>query len=215
MRGRIAVQILLASCAFGVAGCGGAGSPKPKAPMGFFITSVGPGDGGNLGGIAGADAHCQKLASAVGAGQRWWRAYLSAPSIDGRPAVNARDRIGSGPWFNAKGVEVADSVRSLHADSRGLSWQNSLTESGAVVPSNIHDMLTGSNPDGTLAVSPDLSCRGWTSDTVGLAMVGHHDRRGGGDRPESWNSAHRSAGCSARALDSTGGAGLFYCFAAN
>jgi hypothetical protein len=215
MVSRIVAQVVIALSIVCGSGCDG-GASQPRPAMGFFITSVGLGDGGNLGGIEGADAHCQKLASAVGAGQRTWRAYLSAPATAGRPAINARDRIGTGPWFNAKGVAVANSVRGLHADGGALGFPNSVTESGATVPVNIHDMLTGSNPDGTLAsVTPDLTCRGWTSDSVGLAMVGHYDRRGGGERPDSWNSAHRSAGCSAKALDSTGGAGLFYCFAVN
>jgi hypothetical protein len=184
--------------------------------MSFFITSVGSGDGGNLGGVEGADAHCQKLAAAAGAGGRQWRAYLSAPATASHPAVNARDRIGQGPWFNARGTQVAANPRDLHADANVLGWKQSLTEHGAQVNSNIHDILTGSTPEGLLAGTvPDVSCYGWTSTRAGRPMVGHHNRMGGGDRPTSWNSAHLSASCTPRGLDSMGGAGLFYCFAIN
>jgi hypothetical protein len=204
----------LAGCLIASSGCRRA--PNNPAAMSFFITSVGLGDGGNLGGIEGADAHCQKLASDVGAGGRQWRAYLSAPATANHPAINARERIGRGPWLNAKGLQVAATPVELHADGSALGSRNSLTERGTQINSNVHDMLTGSTPDGVLAgVVPDATCHGWTSNSGGHAMVGHHDRRGGGDRPTSWNSAHQSASCSAKGLDSTLGAGLFYCFAIN
>lgn len=187
----------------------------------FFITSKGPGNGANLGGLAGADKHCQALAQAAGAGNHVWRAYLSAAPADGQPKVDARDRIGSGPWHNAKGVVVADSVAALHSDANKLSKDHSLTETGAVVNGrgdtpNRHDILTGSNLDGTLATGEtNQTCSNWTSaDEQGIAMVGHHDRQGGGTNPTSWNSAHPSRGCSQANLQGTGGDGLFYCFAA-
>jgi hypothetical protein len=190
--------------------------------MSFFITSAGPGDGANLGGIAGADKHCQSLAAAVGAGNRTWRAYLSAAAAAGQSAVNARDRIGKGPWTNAKGVVVAKDVAHLHSDMNGLSKENSLTEKGAMVNGrgdnpNQHDILTGSQADGTLAPatapSTDATCGNWTSNGPGSAMVGHHDRQGGGAAPTSWNASHASKGCSQANLVATGGNGLFYCFA--
>jgi hypothetical protein len=209
----VAGSIVLVSCAIGSTGCGTA--PRQPAAMSFFITSVGPGDGGNLGGLDGADAHCQKLAAASGAGGRKWRAYLSAPAVGIQPAVNARDRIGQGPWFNAKGVQIAANLAGLHGDNL-LNATNSLTELGDPVKASIHDILTGSTPDGRLAgTTPDMTCHAWTSNSGGRAMLGHHNRGGGGDRPTSWNSAHQSASCSARGFDSTGGAGLFYCFAEN
>jgi hypothetical protein len=190
-------------------------------PLGFFITSVGKGDGANLGGLAGADAHCQSLAAAAGAGNRTWRAYLSATAAAGQPAVNAKDRIGSGPWYNAKGVMVAQNVADLHNDATTkLGKENSLTEKGAVVNGrgdtpNMHDILTGSNLDGTLATGTgDTTCGNWTSNGTGSALVGHHDRQGGGANPNSWNSAHPSKGCSQANLVATGGNGFFYCFAA-
>jgi hypothetical protein len=188
-------------------------------PMGFFITSVGPGQGANLGGLAGADKHCQTLAAAAGAGNRTWRAYLSAAASGGQPAVNARDRIGSGPWANAKGVVVAQNVADLHSENNKLSKENSLTEKGAVVNGrgdtpNRHDILTGSQLDGTLATGAgDATCQNWTSSGEGSAMVGHHDRQGGGANPTSWNASHGSKGCSQANLVATGGDGLFYCFA--
>jgi len=196
------------------------GAPDaPVQAMSFFITSVGPGDGANLGGLAGADRHCTTLAEAAGITGKEWRAYLSAAARDGQPAVNARDRIGSGPWYNAKGELVARDVAHLHSDDNALGKQGSLNEKGAVVNGrgdtpNQHDILTGSNPDGTLAVdSTDTTCGNWTSNGAGSAMVGHHDKIGGGARPNSWNSAHASRGCSQRDLIGTGGNGLFYCFA--
>ena len=187
----------------------------------FFITSVGSGNGANLGGLAGADAHCQKLASAVGAGSRTWRAYLSMPASGGQAAVNARDRIGKGPWQNAKGVAVAQSVADLHSDKNLLGKEGSLTEKGDVVNGrgdtpNTHDILTGSQLDGTAgAVGADSTCNGYASSAEGSVLMGHHDKQGGGANPNSWNSAHGSKGCSQANLVATGGAGLFYCFAAN
>jgi hypothetical protein len=188
------------------------GAQKP-AGMSFFITSAGPGKGADLGGLEGADKHCQQLAQAAGAGNRTWRAYLSA---GGAKPVNAKDRIGAGPWVNAKGVTVASSVADLHSDANKLSKENSLTEKGEVVNGrgdtpNRHDILTGSNLDGTLA--GENTCNNWTSSGEGSAMVGHHDRVGGGQNPTSWNSAHPSKGCSQENLRGTGGDGLIYCFA--
>jgi len=185
--------------------------------LSFFITSSNPGKGGDLGGLAGADAHCAALAKAAGAPNREWRAYLSAAAADGKPAVNAKDRIGTGPWFNAKGVQVAASVADLHSDANKLSKENSLNEKGEVnngrgdTP-NRHDILTGTNLDGTAAAA---TCNNWTSSAAdGGAQVGHHDRQGGGQNPTSWNSAHATPGCSIDKLRSVGGEGYFYCFAA-
>ncbi len=186
-------------------------------PLGFFITSVGSGNGANLGGLSGADAHCQKLASAVGAGSRTWRAYLSGTE-NGKP-VNAKDRIGAGPWANAKGVIIAQNVAELHGENK-LTKDTQLTEKGAVVNGrgdtpNTHDILTGSQLDGTAFTDgADHTCNNWTSNDTGSAQVGHHDRQGGGANPTSWNNAHASKGCSQANLVGTGGAGLFYCFAA-
>ena len=183
--------------------------------MSFFITSVGSGDGANLGGLAGADAHCQKLASAVGAGNKQWRAYLST---QGANAVNAKDRIGPGPWFNSKGVQIAANVAELHGENK-LTKETQLTEKGTIVNGrgdtpNQHDILTGSNLDGTApAAGEDRTCGNWTSNGEGSAFVGHHDRQGGGANPTSWNSAHASKGCSQQNLIGTGGNGYFYCFA--
>jgi hypothetical protein len=192
-------------------------------PMTFFITSKGPGDGANLGGLAGADKHCQNLATAAGAGNRIWRAYLSATASEGQPAVNARDRIGKGPWYNAKGARVADDVADLHSDQNKLGKQTSLTETGEVVNGrgdnpNRHDILTGSQTDGTAWAGDPLrtTCGNWTKNgSDGSASVGHHDRQGGGTNPTSWNFAHPSNGCGQENLRATGGDGLFYCFASN
>jgi hypothetical protein len=191
-----------------------------EGSLSFFITSQGPGDGANLGGLAGADAHCQKLAAAAGAGNKTWRAYLSKDASDGKPAVNAKDRIGSGPWYNAKGVKVAENVADLHSDNNKLSKENSITEKGAVVNGrgdtpNQHDILTGSQADGTAFTDgADHTCKNWTSNGEGSANVGHHDRQGGGPAPTSWNASHGSRGCSQQNLIGTGGNGYFYCFAA-
>jgi hypothetical protein len=198
------------------------GGPPP--PMTFFITSVGLGDGANLGGLAGADAHCQKLATAVGAGSRTWRAYLSASAQGNQPAVNARDRIGPGPWHSAKGGIVARDLAHLHGDTLDLARagnqihrMTALTEKGDPVKGagdtpNEHDILTGSMGDGRAYTDgQDHTCGNWTSNATGNAQVGHHDRTGGPGT--SWNSVHASAGCSQPALIKTGGAGYFYCFA--
>ena len=190
-----------------------------QSSMTFFITSVGSGKGADFGGLAGADRHCQALATAAGAGNRTWRAYLST---QGSPAVNARDRIGKGPWQNAKGVVVARNLDELHG-TNNLNKQTALTEKGAVVNGrgdspNQHDILTGSQPDGTaIAGSDDRTCGNWTKSGEGVAQLGHHDRMGlRDDEPSrSWNSSHPSRGCSDDALRSTGGAGLLYCFASN
>ena len=186
--------------------------------MSFFLTSVGPGDGANLGGLAGADAHCATLAATAGVTSGNWRAYLSASPAEGQPAVNARDRIGSGPWYNAQGVMVARDLDHLHSEASNAGKQVTLNERGEVVNGrgdtpNRHDILTGANPDGTLAGGLEATCNNWTSNGEGSAMVGHHDREGGGERPNSWNSAHLSRGCSQADLQGTGGDGLFYCFA--
>ena len=188
--------------------------------MSFFLISKGPGDGANLGGLAGADAHCQMLAESVGVGGKTWRAYLSTSGADGAAAVNARDRIGTGPWTGSNGVQVAKDVDDLHSDANKLSKENSLSESGEPINGrgdspNRHDILTGSKLDGTaFADSDDHTCRDWTySGSNGSAQVGHHDRTGGGANPTSWNSAHGSRGCSQSDLQGTGGDGLYYCFA--
>ena len=185
---------------------------QSAANMSFFITSAGSGNGANLGGLAGADAICQRLATAAGAGNKTWRAYLSTSATGNQPAVNARDRIGRGPWQNAKGVVVAQNVDDLHSDNNKLGKENSLTEKGGTV--GPHDMLTGSGTDGR-ALPGDNTCSNWTSsaDGAGAARLGHYDKQGGGENPNSWNSAHASRGCSQPNLVSTGGAGAFYCFA--
>lgn len=199
-----------------------------SGPMGFFVTSVGSGKGGDLGGLAGADAHCQKLATAAGAGKRTWRAYLSLPGTfpsntsPGVASVNARDRIGKGPWYNAKGELIARDVAHLH-NGNNLNKNTAVDEKGNVIsgrgdPVNNHDILTGSRADGTaFAPQTDTTCGGWTKSGDGSAILGHHDRIG--PLPEnwatSWNFSHQSAGCSTDALRRTGGAGLFYCFAAD
>ena len=185
--------------------------------MTFFLTSAGSGNGADLGGLAGADAHCQSLAAAVGAGGKTWHAYLSTTGPGG---VNARDRIGSGPWQNIKGVVVAQNVAQLHGENN-LTKESVLNEKGMMTNGrgdtpNQHDILTGSNLDGTAASDSD-ACSNWTSgaDGAGSAMVGHFDRQGGGANPSSWNSAHGSRGCSQANLIATGGNGYFYCFAIN
>jgi hypothetical protein len=193
----------------------------------FFLTSNGIGNGGNLGGLAGADNHCQTLAQATGAGAKTWRAYLSTQAADGTPAVNARDRIGKGPWQNSKGVVIAKDVADLHSAGNNLTKQTALSEKGDVINGrgdtpNRHDVLTGSQSDGTaFATGDDRTCKNWTSSTQGSAMVGHFDRLGlrEDDASKSWNSSHPSrgpdGGCSQADLKSTGGDGLLYCFAAN
>ena len=190
-----------------------------ERPMGFFITSVGIGNGANLGGLAGADAHCKKLAEAAGSKGRTWRAYLSTQVEKGR-GISARDRIGSGPWYNSRGELIAANLDQLHL-SPNLTKRTALDEKGNRVNGrgdkpNRHDILTGSKDDGT-AYFPwekgDHTCSNWTSSDKGSAQIGHHDRHGGGNT--SWNSAHATRGCSQKGLQSTGGAGLLYCFAAD
>ncbi|HEY9058094.1 MAG TPA: hypothetical protein VIN77_13165 [Aurantimonas sp.] len=179
--------------------------------MSFFVTSQGLGDGANLGGLEGADAHCTSLAEAAGVSGKTWAAYLSTSDTD------ARDRIGTGPWVNAKGETIAESVAELHSDQNALNKETALNENGELVNGrgdepNRHDILTGSLPDGT---AHDATCENWTSSGEGSAMVGHHDRTGLNDTAEakSWNSSHPSRGCGQEALQGTGGDGLFYCFA--
>jgi hypothetical protein len=196
------------------------------ADTSFFVTSTGIGNGGNLGGLAGADNYCQTLAQAAGAGARTWRAYLSTQEGEGQPAVNARDRIGKGPWQNSKGVVIAKDVAELHG-ANNLTKQTALSEKGDVINGrgdtpNRHDALTGSQPDGTaFPAGADRTCGNWTSSAQGAAMLGHIDRMGlrEDDASHSWNSSHPSrgpdGGCSQADLRSTGGDGLFYCFAAN
>jgi hypothetical protein len=190
-------------------------APSPAhaqgASMSFFVTSAGPGNGGDLGGLEGADKHCQSLAAAAGAGNRTWRAYLSTTGPGG---VNARDRIGSGPWHNARGVLVAQNLDELHSEKANINNDTALDEQGRVINSegapNRHDILTGTELDGTAA---ENTCQNWTSSGEGSAMVGHHDRLARGTPGSPWNTAHNSQGCSQENLRASGGAGLFYCFA--
>jgi hypothetical protein len=205
-------MVAIACVAFVAAG--GSAVVAQDTSTSFFITSQGPGDGANLGGLAGADAHCQTLARAAGLGGKTWRAYLSGATVD------ARDRIGAGPWHNAKGELIAGNLAELHGDGNKIGKQTALTESGGLVNGrgdspNRHDILTGSNPDGTARA--DMTCGDWTSNGEGHAIVGHHDRKGlRDDAPsKSWNSSHQSRGCGQAALRRSGGDGLFYCFAAN
>jgi hypothetical protein len=215
-----AASLLLASCA----------SMTGKEPMSFFVSSTGSGKGGDLGGLAGADALCQKLAAAAGAGNKTWRAYLSLQGANpseanpqGVPAIHARDRIGSGPWYNAKGELIARDVAQLH-DGNNLNKQTAVDERGNAIkgsgdPSPIeHDILTGSRADGTaFAPHTDTTCKGWTSSNEGSAVVGHHDRLGLTNDPwsKSWSFSHQTVGCSQQALVRTGGSGRLYCFASN
>ncbi len=189
-----------------------------SASMNFFITSTGPGNGAALGGLSGADQHCQDLAVAAGASGLTWHAYLSTTPTDAMPAVNARDRIGEGPWFNFAGVQIAANVDDLHGDTNNLTKETILSEKGETTNGrgdrpNMHDILTGSQLDGTaLPGEEDTTCSNWTSAGEGSARVGHHDRQGGGQNPNSWNSAHGSRGCGQEDLQGTGGNGFFYCF---
>jgi hypothetical protein len=221
---RIARVAVLAASVAVVAFAGSGGAVAQESAMTFFVTSAGSGKGADLGGLEGADALCQTLAEKAGAGSKTWRAYLSTQEADGVAAVNARDRIGSGPWQNAKGVVIAKDVADLHSGSNNLTKETALTETGATVNGrgdkpNTHDVLTGSQPDGTaFAAGDDKTCGNWTkSGEDGAAMVGHHDRMGldESDAAKSWNASHLSrGGCSQTALQGTGGAGLIYCFAA-
>lgn len=216
---------LLAQIGFlALASPGPARAQTASADTSFFVTSAGPGKGADLGGLEGADRHCQTLAEAAGLRGRMWHAYLSTQAVGGAPAVNAKDRIGRGPWQNAKGTVIAKDVADLHGPGNNLNKQTALTEKGEMVKGrgdtpNEHDMLTGSQADGTaFAAGQDMTCGNWTkSGADGSAMLGHHDRAGSDPGPagQSWNSSHPSRGCSQEGLRSTGGAGLFYCFAAN
>ena len=198
---------LLASCA------------GEDTSMSFFLTSVGPGNGAALGGLDGADRYCQSLAESADAGDKTWHAYFSTTASDGQPAVNARDRIGSGPWYNANAIMIGESVDNLHSADNNLTKETQLDENGEMVNGrgddpNRHDILTGSQTDGTaFSGDDDTTCGNWTSSGEGSARVGHHDRMGGGDDGTSWNSAHGSRGCGQEDLQGTGGNGLFYCFA--
>jgi hypothetical protein len=191
-----------------------------QSPMSFFITSVGLGKGGDLGGLEGADRHCQSLAQAVGSGSKTWRAYLSKQGPGG---VNAKDRIGNGPWFNAKGVQIAANVADLHSDNNKISKETGFDEKGMAVKGrgdtpNQHDMLTGTQHDGTAVSGPDdATCSNWTSsaDGQGSAVVGHYDLTGNTQGPNFWNYSHKTPGCAPANLQRVGGAGLFYCFATN
>jgi hypothetical protein len=212
----VGAAILVAACA----------TTPSTGDMSFFVTSNGKGNGADLGGLAGADAHCQSLAAAAGAGGKTWRAYLSTQAKDGAAIVNARDRIGKGPWFSAKGELIARDVEHLHSAGNNVTKATALSEKGAVISGrgdtpNRHDILTGTRPDGTAfaAGDPDMTCGNWTrGGAEGVAVVGHHDRAGPTTDPwaVSWNSSHQSrGGCSQTALKGTGGDGLLYCFAAN
>ena len=197
---------------------------EEQPPMTFFVTSVGTGNGANLGGLDGADQHCQKLAEAAGSTDQTWRAYLSTQESDGEPAVNARDRIGNGPWHNAKGVQIGANLDSLHYDNSNINYAGALNENGNTINSggmgntpNRHDILTGSQLDGTaFPPTEDMTCSNWSSgDDAGAAFVGHHDRFRRTTPGSSWNSVHKSRGCSQDKLKASGGDGLFYCFASD
>jgi len=196
-------------------------APPAAIPMGgaksvtrFFITSKGPGKGGDLGGLAGADAHCQALAEAQGAGDHRWRAYLSTQATASAPAVSARDRIGGGPWYNANGDLIAQNLAQLHGSTSKLDKEAAVTEEAGEVSAEQHEILTGSRPDGTaFAPGMDRTCGNWTSNGAGSAQVGYSDRAGEGDNANSWNSARPTSGCSEEALHASRGAGLFYCLA--
>jgi hypothetical protein len=213
--------VLLAGVAS--AGLGTTVSVQAQQAMTFFVSSVGKGNGADLGGLAGADAHCQALARAAGSTLTNWRAYLSTTEPGGAEGVNARDRIGKGPWQNAKNVVVAKSIEDLHSEANNITKQTALTEKGETVsgrgdPVNMHDILTGSDPHGMFSTAGgDTTCGNWTKSGEGSAIVGHQDRQGLKDtrHMKSWNSSHGSRGCSQDALKSSGGAGLIYCFAAN
>ncbi|WP_088279028.1 hypothetical protein [Ideonella sp. A 288] len=224
MRHLLDARFLLLSAALWLTACT---TVPATGPMGFFITSTNPGKGADFGGLAGADAHCQRLAAAAGAGSRTWRAYLStspAAVTVANEAVNARDRIGKGPWFNAQGVLIAANLEQLHGPGNNITKATALTETGAIVKGrgdtpHDHDILTGSRMDGTsLSPTPNLTCGNWTqSGPEGAAMTGHHDRVGPVAEPwaQSWNSSHQTRGCGLAQLRVTGGAGLLYCFAAD
>jgi len=218
---RTALRLLAAAALTGLSVT--AGLHAQQAQMSFFVTSVGKGNGADFGGLEGADAHCAALAKAVGAAATNWRAYLSTTAPGGDAGVNARDRIGKGPWQNAKGVVVAKSVDDLHSAAVNINKETALTEKGEIVSGrgdavNTHDILTGSDPEGMYSTAGgDTTCGNWTKSGDGSAIVGHHDRAGLKDtrHMKSWNSSHGSRGCSQDQLKGTGGAGLIYCFVAN
>ena len=220
MSTKVAVR-LLAFVALGAVGLTAAVHAQ-QATMSFFVTSAGKAEGANLGGLEGADAHCQALAKAAGSTKTNWKAYLSTTAPGGDAGVNARDRIGKGPWQNAKGTVVAKNLEELHSDAANVTKQTALTEKGEVVSGrgdavNMHDILTGSDPQGMYSTAAgDTTCGNWTKNGEGSAIVGHHDRVGPKEtrHMKSWNSSHGSRGCSQDALKGTGGAGLLYCFAA-
>lgn len=215
---RLILVLATSAAALAVAGC----ASMNRSPMGFFVTSANPGKGADFGGLAGADGYCQSLAASAGAGSRTWRAYLSTTAQNGAPAVNARDRIGQGPWRNANWIVVARNLDELHG-ANNINKLTALNERGKQVsgrgdPVNTHDILTGSDGEGRVATgASDTTCHNWTSSSEGSAIVGHHDRLGLADdeRNRSWNASHPTRGCSPDALKATGGAGLLYCFAAD
>jgi hypothetical protein len=222
----LSAAVLLSGLAFGQAKDGKGKAPAAPQPMSFFVTSAGPGKGADLGGLAGADMHCQMLAAAAGRGNSTWHAYLSTQAANGQPAVNARDRIGNGPWYNAKNQQIAANVAELHGDTleqarlgNRINKITTLNEKGEMQKGvgdtpNEHDILTGSQPDGRAYTdTADHTCKNWTSSSDGTAQLGHLDRLGGGNA--SWNSVHASQGCSQQQLVATGGAGKLYCFAIN
>ena len=216
------MKLALVASATAVLGACAPMSSSSQNPMSFFLTSANPGNGADLGGLAGADAYCQKLAASVNAGGKNWRAYLSTTASGATPAVNARDRIGRGPWQNAKGEVVAANLDELHGANK-LTKQTALTEKGTVIsgrgdPVNMHDVLTGSTPEGRVATAAgDTTCSNWSQSGAGSAIVGHHDRTGLDESApaKSWNASHATRGCGMDALKATGGAGLYYCFAAD
>jgi hypothetical protein len=223
---RLIKTAALAATAASLAFVGGsqAQQPPPQFPdMTFFVTSVGGPQGANYGGLEGADRHCQTLAAKAGAGNKTWRAYLSTQAVGGAAAVNAKDRIGKGPWTNAKGVVIATSVEDLHSPNNKIAAETIVAETGRLIPSrlytvNQHDVLTGTQADGTaFAPEKDMTCGNWTKSGEGNAMVGHSDRMGlrDDDASKSWNASHPSRACDHASLVATGGAGLLYCFAAN
>ncbi len=225
MLNQLVLKLLAAMLAVSASGVTAlAQRPQPQFPdMTFFITSKGGSAGANFGGIEGADRHCQSLAEKAGAGSKTWRAYLSTQAADGRPAINARDRIGKGPWVNVKNMQIAANVDELHSDKNKIDRLTALSERGRRIPSrlyvvNQHDILTGSTPDGrAFPPGEDLTCGNWTKNGPGKAQIGHFDRMSGRTGPlaKSWNSAHASRGCSLELLKRSGGAGLIYCFAAD